>query len=216
MSCPNSAPMTPKRTTAVVCFLFNSAKLDGLRTISSSSSSKSSGCAEINEKRINQFDFSPKTTPSAVYRKYKHLVLVAVLPARPICSAANCLRPIAAQSVRCACTMAKTGPNFRPIACALSCPCDPIRPAESVGPPLVFRCNDVASVWPSFPLVDAWNYVVLRENRGIPISMPLSVSANISTIDLSSYPTHRFYPATGNSGESTADSILVWSVPVAA
>lgn len=154
MSCPNSAPMTPKRTTAVVCFRFNSAKLDGLRTISSSSSSKSSGCPEMNEKTRNDF-IHLSNTSFAVSQKCLHLVRVAALPARPICSAVNCLRPTAAQSVRCACTMAKTAPNFPPTACALSCPCDPVRRAESVGPPLVFRCNGVASAWPSFPLADA-------------------------------------------------------------
>lgn len=44
ISWPNSAPMTPSNTTAVVCFRFNSAKLDGFLITSSSSSSYSSGC----------------------------------------------------------------------------------------------------------------------------------------------------------------------------
>lgn len=58
ISWPNSAPITPNKTTAVVCFRFSSAKLDGLRTISSSSSSKSSGY-----KKFLNF-ISPKLSPS--------------------------------------------------------------------------------------------------------------------------------------------------------
>lgn len=68
MSCPNSAPMTPKRTTAVVCFRFNSAKLDGLRTISSSSSSKSSGCPERNEETRNDFIYLSRLRPSQCHK----------------------------------------------------------------------------------------------------------------------------------------------------
>lgn len=146
ISWPNSAPITPNKTTAVVCFRFSSAKLDGLRTISSSSSSKSSGYKKI--------EISSAQSYRLLYESgYSHLVPVLVAFAFRKCFVVKRFAVAVERLVRCAYTEVRIVPSFRPAVYGLFCPFDPIHLIESVVQPHEFQYSDAANVLPSFQLV---------------------------------------------------------------
>lgn len=63
-----------------------------------------------------------------------------------VCFVVMWLPESVARWVRYGYTVARTEPNFQPIACVLSCPCVQVLQVKSAGLPLWSRCNDVASV----------------------------------------------------------------------